>query len=147
MVKRVRWNGSNQGLTRSETGSTMPSDEFPTTPPKIDGRGAQVTERLLDEYGDATVELYGDAALQALKEREDPDVDALLSAVEPLAVVDLSVFERPDETSDLSPEARMEQLEQPSIEPPDESLVEASQTIDRIADENYEVLSREHDAE
>lgn len=123
------------------------TDDHPPTPPRIDGRGAQVTERLLDEYGNATVELYGDAALQALKEREDPDVDALLSAVEPLAVVNLSVFERPDKTPDLSPEERVEQLKQPSIGSPDESLVKASQTIDRIADENYEVLAREHDAE
>lgn len=69
------------------------------------GHNPDPIEQLRDSHGDATVEVYGDATLQALQEWGGvEDIGELLGDVRALATVDLSEFGpiAAEKTADLS---------------------------------------------
>lgn len=102
-------------------------------------------DRLRTEHGDATVEVYGEATLQALDEWSDvDDIDELLTDVRPLATVDLSEF-APVKT-EIDFDDRVERLKA-SVEPVDGEEYFEARYLDEAFDENVALLTREIDSD
>lgn len=109
-------------------------------PTGLPGGTTAIVSSLVQSFDERTVELYGDAAVEALEQQEAPDVAELFAPIEPLVTVDLADFADDAETPSGK---QLQHASDPSAdaEPPETDEETTWDTIEEVTESNDRILA------